>query len=125
MTIERGSLASLVDGMPTADYVIRMAAMGFDVTIEELVGDSRKYPVVWYRQATMAALRRLTGLSFPAIGRRFGDRDHTTVMHACAQCRKVPRLQRALESLCVEVERQWAIDTGTNMPIPGQEVLAL
>lgn len=122
--IERGSLASIVDGKPYADYVVRMAAHGFDVTIEELRSESRAQPLCQYRMVLMAALRNITGLSYPAIGRRF-DRDHTTVMNACERCRNVPRLKRALETLTFEIERQWAVDHGEDVPMRGQEVLAL
>ena len=123
--IDRGSLASIIDGNPTSDYVIRVAALGFGVTIEELTGYSRAQPICGYRQVLMAALRDMTGLSFPAIGRLLGGRDHTTVMHACQRCRNVPRMARALDALTVAIQRQWAIDHGENPPIPGQEVLAL
>lgn len=123
--IDRGSLASIIDGNPTADYVIRVAALGFGVTIEELRSDSRAQPLCGYRQVLMAALRELSGLSFPAIGRALGGMHHTTVMHACERCRNVPRLKRALVALVAAIERQWAIDHGENVPIPGQEVLAL
>lgn len=122
--IDRGSLASIITGNPSADYVIRFAACGFDVTIEELVSDSRAQPLCGYRQVLMAGLRNMTGLSFPAIGRRF-NRDHTTVMNACERCRKVPAMKRALEHLTVAVQHQWAVDNGRDMPMPGQEVLAL
>lgn len=125
MMMEKGALSSVVEGGPAVAYVVRMAARGFDVSVDDLQGDSREQPLVWYRQATMAAVRRLTGLSYPAIGRRFGGRDHTTVMHACERARTAPHLVRATEALCFEVQRQWAIDHGLNVPMRGQEVLAL
>lgn len=48
----------------------------------ELQGASRKRPLVEARQVAMYVFRELTDLSFPAIGKEFGNRDHTTVMHA-------------------------------------------
>jgi len=39
--------------------------------------------VVWPRQAAMYLCKELTTQSLPAIGRAFGGRDHTTVLHAC------------------------------------------
>ena len=48
----------------------------------EIQGASRKRPLVEARQVAMYVFRELTSLSFPAIGKEFGNRDHTTVMHA-------------------------------------------
>ena len=50
--------------------------------MEALRGKSRHRPLVTARQIAMYVFRELTDLSFPAIAREFGGRDHTTVMHA-------------------------------------------
>ncbi len=112
MTIDAGFLAGIADGRPEASYVKRIAAIGFSMTIEEMDGFSRTQPLAGYRQVTMYAVRTMSGASFPATGRHFGGRDHTTVIHACERVRKMPNLYRAYEALCAEVERQWAIDHG-------------
>ena len=52
----------------------------FDV--EALKGKSRQRPLVTARQIAMYVFRELTDLSYPAIARLFGGRDHTTVIHA-------------------------------------------
>ena len=44
---------------------------------------SRAQPVAWPRQMAMYLARELTDQTLPAIGRAFGNRNHTTVMHAC------------------------------------------
>jgi len=54
--------------------------LGFDV--EALKGKSRQRPLVTARQIAMYVFRDLTDLSYPAIARVFGGRDHTTVIHA-------------------------------------------
>jgi chromosomal replication initiator protein len=54
----------------------------FGWTVEELCSKSRRRPLVTARQIGMYVFRELTDFSFPAIGRQFGDRDHTTVIHA-------------------------------------------
>lgn len=53
---------------------------GFD--IEEIIGASRRRPLVTARQVAMYVFRENTDLSYPAIAREFGGRDHTTVIHA-------------------------------------------
>ncbi len=67
----------------TADLVIDLTAEMFGFGREQLIGPSRRRPLVEARQVAMYVTRDVTDLSFPDIGRAFGDRDHTTVMHAC------------------------------------------
>ena len=55
----------------------------FGVSVEQLVSSNRTAPVAWPRQVAMYLARELTDLTLPAIGRAFGGRNHTTVMHAC------------------------------------------
>ncbi len=55
----------------------------FGISSEELLSSSRTARLTWPRQLAMYLARELTGQSLPAIGRQFGGRDHTTVMHAC------------------------------------------
>jgi chromosomal replication initiator protein len=60
-------------------------------SVEALQGKSRQRPLVSARQVAMYVFRDTTDLSFPAIARLFGGRDHTTVIHAVT---KVERLMR-------------------------------
>lgn len=53
----------------------------FKITRAELLSDRRNKRVVFARQAVMYWAFRLSKLSSPEIGRRLGDRDHTTVLH--------------------------------------------
>jgi hypothetical protein len=68
-------------GGPTT-AIVTAVADAFGVTAEELLGPSRRRELVGPRQAAMALCRELTDLTYSAIGRAFGDRDHTTVLHA-------------------------------------------
>lgn len=54
----------------------------FGFEIEEITGASRRRPLVTARQVAMYVFREITDLSYPAIAREFGGRDHTTVIHA-------------------------------------------
>ena len=54
----------------------------FGFSIEEIIGASRRRPLVTARQVAMYVFREVTDLSYPAIAREFGGRDHTTVIHA-------------------------------------------
>ncbi len=73
----------------TAKQILEATAKAYDLTIEEMCGPSRRRPLVAARQTAMYLFRELTEYSYPAIAREFGDRDHTTVMHAQ---KKVARL---------------------------------
>ena len=59
------------------------ACAHFGITTQELLSATRTPRIVWPRQLAMYLARELTGESLPAIGRHFGGRDHTTVLHAC------------------------------------------
>jgi chromosomal replication initiator protein len=75
----------------TPRMILDATAEMFGHPVEELCGKSRSRPLVQARQIGMYVFRELTDFSYPAIGRVFGDRDHTTVMHAVE---KVSRLMR-------------------------------
>ena len=66
----------------TSGMIMAQTATYFDLTIEDLCGQSRTHVLVTARQIAMYLCRELTDLSLPKIGQQFGGRDHTTVMHA-------------------------------------------
>jgi len=66
----------------TPKLILEVTATKFGLDIEEIIGKSRRRPLVTARQIAMYVVRELTDLSYPAIAREFGGRDHTTVMHA-------------------------------------------
>jgi chromosomal replication initiator protein len=55
----------------------------FGISLDDLLSTSRAAPVTWPRQVAMYLARELTDQTLPAIGRAFGGRNHTTVLHAC------------------------------------------
>jgi chromosomal replication initiator protein len=55
----------------------------FGISIDQLLSASRAAPVIWPRQVAMYLARELTDQTLPSIGRAFGGRNHTTVLHAC------------------------------------------
>ncbi|RJQ31896.1 MAG: chromosomal replication initiator protein DnaA [Actinobacteria bacterium] len=54
----------------------------YSVSMVDLTGNKRSQAIVFPRQVAMYLTRELTDLSLPRIGKEFGGRDHTTVMHA-------------------------------------------
>jgi len=66
----------------TAKQVIKVVADFYDIPEADLIKKSRKKDVVKPRQVAMFLLREELKTSYPAIGEKFGNRDHTTVIHA-------------------------------------------
>jgi len=67
----------------TIEHVQDLACEAFDVTRDELLSTARTARIAWARQVAMYLSRQHTDATLPAIGDRFGGRNHTTVMHAC------------------------------------------
>jgi len=70
-----------------ARTIMAAAAAHYGVTVHDLKGPWRAAHVVHARHVAMAVTKDLTRLSLPAIGREFGNRDHTTVYHAIDRIR--------------------------------------
>ena len=66
----------------TPQVILEATSDTFGFSIEELCGPNRRRPLVTARQISMYVFRELTDFSYPAIGREFGGRDHSTVIHA-------------------------------------------
>jgi chromosomal replication initiator protein len=81
----------------------------FHVKIGELKSRRRSKTLVHPRQIAMYLCRELTEASFPEIGRHFGGKDHTTIIHACRQIAKAKEsdagLQTTLDGLKEQILR--------------------
>ncbi|PKZ42436.1 chromosomal replication initiator protein DnaA [Kytococcus schroeteri] len=69
-------------GQITPGTILEETAAYFTISVEEIQGASRSRNLTRARQIAMYLCRELTDLSLPKIGKEFGGRDHTTVMHA-------------------------------------------
>ena len=75
----------------------------FSVTMQELTGDRRSQNIVYPRQVAMYLSRELTDSSLPKIGKEFGGRDHTTVIHATSKIARLIREDRSVYNLVQEL----------------------
>ena len=75
----------------------------FGVSIEELCSHRRSQNIVYPRQVAMYLSRELTDSSLPKIGREFGGRDHTTVIHATTKIGRLIREDRSVYNLVQEL----------------------
>ncbi|MDH5428325.1 MAG: chromosomal replication initiator protein DnaA [Nitrospirota bacterium] len=91
----------------TAEDIQEAVASRFHVKISDLKSKRRTKTLVYPRQIAMFLCRDLTDASFPEIGRDFGGKDHTTIIHACKQMKKNQEtdatLRSTLESLKEEI----------------------
>ncbi len=91
----------------TVEDIQEVVANRFHVKISDLKSKRRTKTLVYPRQIAMFLCRDLTDASFPEIGRDFGGKDHTTIIHACKQMKKSQEtdatVRATLESLKEEI----------------------
>ena len=109
ITIEvaEDKIRDLVHGMEPRrikiEEILKVISRHFGVSKNDILSERRHRSVVWPRQIGMYLAKQLTSRSLPEIGRRFGGRDHTTVLHAIRKIDNVltgdPRLKEEIEDL--------------------------
>ncbi|MCS7077096.1 MAG: chromosomal replication initiator protein DnaA [Bacteroidia bacterium] len=84
-----------------------VVAQHFDLTVEDLNGVSRKKDIATARQIAMYLCKKLTQNSYKIIGSKFGNRDHSTVVHAFQTienlCKTDKKLKETLSLLEVQI----------------------
>ncbi len=75
----------------------------FGVTLAELTSERRSQSIVYPRQVAMYLSRELTDSSLPKIGKHFGGRDHTTVIHATSKIARLIKEDRSVYNLVQEL----------------------
>jgi len=87
----------------TIERIQELVSERFSLSLEELCGDRRSQNIVYPRQVAMYLSRELTDSSLPKIGREFGGRDHTTVIHATSKIARMIREDRSVYNLVQEL----------------------
>ena len=82
------------------DDIQKQVADHFNIRVADMFSARRARQIARPRQIAMFLAKNLTSLSYPEIGRRFGNRDHTTIMHAV---RKIEELMESDASLADDV----------------------
>ncbi|MAG29172.1 chromosomal replication initiator protein DnaA [bacterium] len=75
-------------GGVTIRELVKIVAEYFDISLEDLSGQSRRKELVVPRQITMYLMREELDASYPTIGQELGGRDHTTAMHAYSKIKR-------------------------------------
>ncbi len=76
------------EGAITVKQIIKTVSDFFDISVNDLLGSSRKKELVGPRQISMYLMREEAKCSYPTIGQELGGRDHTTAMHAYEKIKK-------------------------------------
>ncbi len=88
---------------PSVDKIQKLTARHFNISLDELLSKRRARVIARPRQIAMYLCKTLTTRSLPDIGRRFGGRDHTTVIHAVKRieslCQSDPALKDDVDTL--------------------------
>lgn len=88
--------------------ILRVISRHFGVSKGDLLSQRRHRSVVWPRQIGMYLAKQLTQRSLPEIGRRFGNRDHTTVLHAIRKIEGVIADDVSLRDELEDIKKQLA-----------------
>jgi len=81
----------------------QMVIEHFGISLEELTGIRRTQNLVIPRQLAMYLCRQLLDASFPEIARKFGGRDHSTVIYSCTKLEQSMKIDRQLRALVGEL----------------------
>ncbi len=92
---------------PSLQEVLEGVSRFYSVSVPDMLGESRVREILLPRQITMYLAKKYLRMSFVRLGETFGNRDHTTVMHAVEKIEKKleddPQLQREVRTLEREV----------------------
>jgi chromosomal replication initiator protein len=105
--LAQDSLRNIVDnddaGSLTMERIGRQVAARYNLTIEELKEKNNSRQIAVPRQVAMYLCKRLTKHSFPEIGREFGGKHHTTVMHSYEKIGGLLKSDKDLHSIVSEL----------------------
>ena len=90
----------------STDRVAKVVSRRYKLKLSELKSGTRRQEVVRARSLAMYLTRQLTGSSYHQIGKYFGGRDHTTVLHACRKTESLMQEDTELRVTADEVTEQ-------------------
>lgn len=90
----------------TVEFIQKLVAEHFDVSVDKLQGKTRKRQVVIARQMSMYLAKNLTDKSLKGIGENFGGRDHSTVIYSCKTVQDLMETDVILKDTVAELEKK-------------------
>ena len=89
-------------GVITIDQIQKAVAAAYKITVEQLVSKSNTRRLAFPRQVAMCLCKRLTKHSYPEIGRAFGGKHHTTVIHSVEKIQALAAHDAGLQRLLLD-----------------------
>ncbi len=90
----------------SVDFIQKVVSEYFEIPIEMLKGKTRKRQVVQARQISMYFAKKFTENSLKVIGKHFGGRDHSTVIHACQAVLNLMETDKHFQEDVLELQKQ-------------------
>ncbi|MEL7640601.1 MAG: DnaA/Hda family protein [Solidesulfovibrio sp.] len=81
------------------ERILAVCAEHFGLAVADILGQSRRKELVFARQAAMTLCRTLLGMSYPALGKAFGGKDHSTVLYSIRKFQKIQEDDRETKLL--------------------------
>jgi chromosomal replication initiator protein len=92
------------ENQPSSDAIKKQVCKHFDIKLSDIESSKRARKFSYPRQIAMYLCRKMTELSLPKVGEAFGNRDHTTVMHATEKISNEIKTNENLDALILKLE---------------------
>ena len=86
------------------DVVIDTVCQHYQVSKKEVLGEDRRQNIALARQVAMYLCRHMLGLSYPALGRSFGGKDHSTVIYSVKKIHEIQEDEKAMKQLLKDLK---------------------
>jgi chromosomal replication initiator protein len=96
----------------TIEHIQRLVGDHLNITLEQIKSKTRKREVVQARQISMFFAKKLTNSSLSVIGKHFGNRDHSTVIHACQTVNDLVDTDKEYMNMVNEIQKIININLG-------------
>ncbi len=90
----------------TLDFIQKLVADHFSVSLDKLQGKTRKRSIVIARQLSMFLAKKLTDKSLKSIGEMFGGRDHSTVIYSCKTVQDLMETDAIFKDTVTDLEKK-------------------
>ena len=88
----------------TVDKIQNIVSRYYDITLTDMLSQRRSRPLARPRQIAMYLSKKMTTRSLPEIGRRFANRDHTTVIHAVKTISKLSESDEEMKKNLLQIK---------------------
>ena len=101
----RGQITEQAEREITVELIQEIVATKYKLSVDELKDKKKTQSIVLARQIAMYLCRKILSVSLPAVGKKFGGRDHSTVIHSCSKIEEEIEKDETLKKAINELER--------------------